>query len=113
MKEAVKKLLLVIPIRLEDDLIPVVESEGRHTVKDLLRKTNTSYNSDWNGNYVVDQDEIPWKATKQELDSLEKSKGRVVVLSGPKYHISEKITLFTDRDGSAYVYENDLEGFFD
>jgi hypothetical protein len=37
----------------------------------------------------------------------------VVVLSGAKYHISEKITLFTDRDGSAYVYENDLEGFFD
>jgi hypothetical protein len=113
MKEFVTKLLLVIPIRNPEDLLPVVESEGWHTVKDLFRKTNTSYNSHWNGNYVLDQDEIPWKASPEEIDALQQSKGRVVVLSGTKYAISDKITLFSDTDGSVYVQEEDLEQFFD
>jgi len=112
MKEPVKKLLLVIPIRTQEDLLPVVESEGWHTVKDLFRKTSTSYNTHWNGNYVLDQDEIPWKATREELDALQKLKGRVVVLSGIKYNISEKIGLYSDTDGSVYVQEEDLEEFF-
>lgn len=112
MKEAVTKLLLVIPIRFENDLIPIVESEGWHTVKDLFKKTSTSYNTHWNGNYVVDQDEIPWKASKEEVDSLEKIKGKVIVLSGTHYNISDKIILYSDTDGSVYVSEDDLEGFF-
>jgi len=112
MKEPVKKLLLVIPIRTQEDLLPIVESEGWHTIKDLFKKTGTSYNSHWNGNYVLDQDEIPWKATPDELNSLQKTKGRVVVLSGPKYNISEKIALFSDTDGSVYVEEENLEEFF-
>lgn len=112
MKEPVKKLLLVIPVRTQEDLLPVVESEGWHTVKDLFRKTSTSYNTHWNGNYVLDQDEIPWKATREELDALQKLKGKVVVLSGTKYNISEKITLYSDTDGSVYVEEENLEEFF-
>lgn len=106
-------LLLVIPIREQDDLLPVVESEGWYTVKDLFKKTGTSYNTHWNGNYVVDQDEIPWKATKDELNSLTKMTGRVVVLSGSTYNATETVALFTDSDGSVYVRESDLEGFFD
>jgi len=43
---------------------------------------------------------------------LQKTKGRVVVLSGPKYNISEKIALFSDTDGSVYVEEENLEEFF-
>lgn len=112
MKESVKKLLLVIPIRTQEDLLPVVESEGWQTIKDLFKKTGTSYNTNWNGNYVLDQDEIPWKATQEELNSLQKTKGKVVVLSGAKYNISEKIELFSDTDGSVYVQEEDLEEFF-
>lgn len=112
MKETVKKLLLVIPIRTQEDLLPVVESEGWQTIKDLFKKTGTSYNTNWNGNYVLDQDEIPWKATQDELNSLQKTKGKVVVLSGAKYNISEKIELFSDTDGSVYVQEEDLEEFF-
>ncbi|MCX5861701.1 MAG: hypothetical protein NTW27_06230 [Deltaproteobacteria bacterium] len=112
MKAPVKKLLLVIPIRLEEDLIPVMESEGWYNVRDFYKKTGTSYETHWSGNYVVDQDEIPWKASKEEWDSLEKSKGRVVVISGADYNISDKITLYTDTDGSVYVSEDDLEGLF-
>jgi len=108
MKEAEKKLLLVIPVRVQDDLLPVVESEGWHTIKDLFKKTSTSYNTHWNGNYVLDQDEIPWKASKEELKSLEKSKGLVVVLSEGKYNISDNVTLYTDKDGSVYVLEDDI-----
>lgn len=106
-------LLLVIPIREQDDLLPVVESEGWYTVKDLFKKTGTSYNTHWNGNYVVDQDEIPWKATEEELNSLAKISGRVIVLSGATFNISESLPLFADSDGSVYVRERDLEGFFD
>lgn len=108
MKESVKKLLLVIPIRAQDDLAPVLESEGWHTVKDLFRKTSTSYNTHWNGNYVLDQDEIPWKATQREVEELDKIKGRVVVLNEAKYNITESVTLYTDKDGSVYVVEDDV-----
>lgn len=113
MKDPEKKLLLVIPVRIQDDLLPVVESEGWHTVRDLFKKTDTSYNTHWNGNYVLDQDEIPWKATKEELKALEKSKGQVVVLSGGKYNISGSLTLYTDKDGSVYVLEDDLGALLD
>ncbi|MBI4962829.1 MAG: hypothetical protein HY913_06095 [Desulfomonile tiedjei] len=108
MKQPTQKLLLVIPIRAQEDLMPVVESEGWHTTKDLFKKTGTSYNTHWNGNYVLDQDEIPWKATQAETEALEKSKGRVVVLSEAKYNITDKISLYTDRDGSVYAVEDDL-----
>ncbi|MGB6065577.1 MAG: hypothetical protein WBG50_12265 [Desulfomonilaceae bacterium] len=113
MKTPIKKLLLVIPVRSQEDLLPVVESEEWHTVKDLFKKTGTSYNTHWNGNYVLDQDEIPWKATQEEVDALQKSKGRVIVLSDGKYNISEKIDLYTDSDGSVYVSEEDVERFFE
>ena len=110
MKKPIEKLLLVIPIRGQEDLTPVVESEEWHTTKDLFKKTGTSYNTHWNGNYVLDQDEIPWKATREEIECLEKSKGRVVVLSEGKYNITDKINLFTDKDGSVYAVEDDLQG---
>ncbi len=113
MKDPEKKLLLVIPVRVQDDLLPVVESEGWHTVRDLFKKTDTSYNTHWNGNYVLDQDEIPWKAGKEELKALERSKGQVVVLSGGKYNISGSVTLYTDKDGSVYVLEEDLGTLLD
>jgi hypothetical protein len=113
MKEPVKKLLLVIPIRVQDDLNPVLESEGWHTTKDLFKKTSTSYNTHWNGNYVLDQDEIPWKATPEEVDALEKIKGRVVVLNETKYNITDKVTLYTDKDGSVYVVEEDVTSFLE
>ncbi len=112
MKTPVKKLLLVIPVRSQEDLLPVVESEGWHTVKDLFRKTDTSYNTNWNGNYVLDQDEIPWKATEEELSALHKSTGRVVVLVDGKYNISDKTNLYNDSDGSVYVLEENVEKFF-
>lgn len=113
MKEAEKKLLLVIPVRVQQDLLPVVESEGWHTIADLFKKTSTSYNTHWNGNYVLDQDEIPWKASKEELKSLEKSKGLVVVLSEGKYNISDSVTLYTDKDGSVYVLEDDISSLLE
>jgi hypothetical protein len=113
LKQFIKKLLLVLPVHSQEDLLPVVESEEWHTVKDLFRKTGTSYNADWNGNYVLDQDEIPWKATDEELNALGKSKGRVVVILDGKYNLSEKIDLYTDSDGSVYASEEDLEAFFE
>jgi hypothetical protein len=61
----------------------------------------------WNGNYVLDQDEIPWKASLEEINSLEMTKGRVVVLDDGKYHITDKIPLFNDKD-SVYALEDDL-----
>jgi hypothetical protein len=113
MKESIKKLLLVIPIREQDDLMQVVESEGWNTVKDLFRKTGTSYNTHWNGNFVLDQDEIPWKASPEEINALETTKGKVVVLSGTKYAITRKISLYADSDGSVYAVEEDLADFFE
>jgi hypothetical protein len=109
MAEAPKKLLLVIPIGDQEDLLPVVNSEGWHTVKDLFKKTNTSFNVHWNGNYVLDQDEIPWKVSPEEIAALVESQGRVVVVSDGKYTISEDIPLYTDRDGSVYVLEEAIE----
>jgi hypothetical protein len=109
MPEKIRKLLLVIPIRIQDDLAPVVESEGWHTIKDLFKKTGTSYNTHWNGNYVLDQDEIPWKATPEEIDLLERIDGKVVVLNGTKYNVSEALMLFKDTDDSVYVLEDDIE----
>ncbi|MBM3302976.1 MAG: hypothetical protein FJY85_23895 [Deltaproteobacteria bacterium] len=103
------KLLLLISIRAPEDLLAVVESEGWHTVKDLFKKTGTSFNVDWNGKYVLDQDEIPWKVSEEEIAVLGKSKGRVVVLSGGKYGISGELTLYNDTDGSVYAMEKDLE----
>lgn len=108
MSEKFRKLLLVIPVRFQEDLLSVVESEGWHTVQDLFKKTATSYNLHWNGNFVLDQDEIPWKATKEEINSLEASKGRVIVLNDGKYNITEKINLYNDKD-SVYALEDDLE----
>jgi hypothetical protein len=105
MTEPIKSLLLVIPIGGQDDLLQVVESEGWQTVKDLFKKTNTSYNTHWNGNFVLDQDEIPWKAGPEEIGSLSTSEGKVVVINEGKYFITEKVTLFHDTDGSVYVME--------
>ena len=107
MPEKVKKLLLVIPVRLQEDLLSVVESEGWHTVQDLFKKTATSFNMHWNGNYVLDQDEIPWKASLEEINSLEVTKGHVIVLDDGKYRITEKISLFNDKD-SVYALEDDI-----
>lgn len=107
--QSVKKLLLLIYVDVQDDLLPVVESEGWHTIKDLFRKTGTSYNQDWNGKYVLDQDEIPWKASDEELEALTTFTDRVVVLSDGKYLISEELTLYRDTDGSVYALESDLE----
>jgi hypothetical protein len=107
MPEKVKKLLLVIPVRLQEDLLSVVESEGWHTVQDLFKKTATSFNMHWNGNYVLDQDEIPWKASLEEINSLEVTKGQVIVLDDGKYRITEKISLFNDKD-SVYALEDDI-----
>jgi len=112
LKKPAKKLLLVIPVGSQEDLLPVVESEGWHTVKDLFKKTSTSYNANWNGNHVLDQDERPWKATEDELNALRKSRGRVVVLSDGKYNISAKTDLYIDTDGSVYVLEEEVESFF-
>jgi hypothetical protein len=102
------KLLLVIPIKLQEDLTQIVESEGLHTVSDLLRKTSTSYNAHWNGNYVLDQDEIPWKATTDEVNQLTKADGRVIVINNMEYGITENIALFKDKDGSYYVLEEEV-----
>ncbi len=112
MARSEKKLLLVIPVGEQDDLLPVVESEGWHTTKDLFKKTGTSYNRDWNGKYVLDQDEIPWKVSNEELMSLTPDEGDVVVISDGKYHLAEKLGLFKDTDGSVYVMETDLESLF-
>ncbi len=112
MSEKFRKLLLVIPVRFQEDLLSVVESEGWHTIQDLFKKTATSYNLHWNGNFVLDQDEIPWKATKEEINSLEVSKGRVIVLNDGKYNITEKINLYNDKD-SVYALEDDLEDMLD
>ncbi len=109
MPETIKKLLLVIPIRLHEDLTPIIESEEIATIQDLLRKTSTSYNTHWNGNYVLDQEEIPWKATEEELSSLQRISGKVVVLSDMKYFVSQALTLMADTDGSVYVLEDDIE----
>ena len=105
------KLFPLIRVETQDDLLPVVESEGWHTVQDLFRKTSTLYNRDWNGKYVLDQDERPWNATDVELASLKKLQGKVVVISEEKYHISTQVPVYEDRDGSVYAVEADLSRF--
>lgn len=107
-----KKLLLLIHVEKPEDLMPVVQSENWFTLKDLFHKTQTTFNRDWNGNYVVDQDEIPWQVSEQELGSLELTQGRVIVLYGGTFFITEPLTLYRDRDGSTYVMEEDVEKFF-
>ncbi len=107
MAENLKKLLLVIPVILQEDLLSVVESEGWYTLQDLFKKTATSFNLHWNGNYVLDQDEIPWKASLEEINSLEVIKGSVIVLNDGKYNITERINLFKDKD-TVYAFEDDL-----
>ncbi|MFH0821315.1 MAG: hypothetical protein V2B18_01080 [Pseudomonadota bacterium] len=109
MSQPFRKLLLVIPIASQDDLLPIVESEGWQTVRDLFRKTGTSYNTHWNGKYVLDQDEKPWKITGEELLSLRRAAGRVVVVTEGDYGISKEIPLYVDTDGSTYVLEDDIQ----
>lgn len=109
----ISKLLLVIPIREQADLEPVVESEGWYTIKDLFKKTSTSFNTDWNGNFVLDQDEIPWKATQDEVQSLKQTTGKVIVINDGKYFISDSLTLLKDTDGSVYVLEDNIQNLID
>ena len=105
------KLLLVVPISNQDDLHFVVEGEGWHTVQDIFKKTGTSFLHDWNGNYVVDLDEIPWKATPEELDSLEIIEGKVVAVTESKYRITGPKKLYKDKR-SVYVLEADVTDLF-
>lgn len=106
------KLLLLFRVENQDDLLPVVEAEGWYTAQDLFRKTRTMYNRDWNGKFVLDQDERPWRADDEELASLKKMSGQVIVLSEGQYHISDDVPLYKDTDGSMYVMEKDVLGFF-
>ncbi|MFH0959730.1 MAG: hypothetical protein V1897_13610 [Pseudomonadota bacterium] len=101
------KLLLVVPITNQDDLQFVVEAEEWHTVQDIFKKTGTSFLRDWNGNYVLDLDEIPWKASPEELDSLKIVEGRVIAVIGSKYRISQNTNLFKDKN-SIYALEKDV-----
>jgi hypothetical protein len=112
MTESPKKLLLLIYMEKPDDLMPVVQSENWYTLKDLFNKTQTTFNKDWNGNYVLDQDEVPWKVSDEELASLEKTQGRVIVISDGKYYITGELMLYRDRDGSTYVMEGNVEKYF-
>jgi len=113
MKDAVKKLLLVLPLRQEEDLVAGAAAEGWQDMNEFYQKTRTAYAIHWSGNYVLDQDEIPWKASKEEVSALERIRGRVIVLAGWKYNISDVLTLHVDKDGSVYAVETDLEGFFE
>ncbi len=105
------KLLLVVYISSQDDLQFVVEAEEWHTVQDIFKKTGTSFLRDWNGNYVLDLDEIPWKASPEELNSLKIVEGRVIAVIGSKYKISESTKLYKDK-GSVYAIENDVKDLF-
>ncbi len=111
MNQSGHRLLLVIPIRGQADLKPVLESEGWHTVHDLLRKTSTLYNRHWNGKHVLDQDERPWNASDEEFGSLKRFTGQIVVLVEGKYNVSRAVSLYRDRDGSTYALEDDLRHF--
>ncbi|MGC8603325.1 MAG: hypothetical protein ACP5VS_06535 [Desulfomonilaceae bacterium] len=105
------KLLLVVPISRQEDLDFVVEAEEWHTVQDIFKKTGTSFLRDWNGNYVLDLDEIPWKATNEELHSLKVIEGKVITIIESKYNISKAVKLFKDK-GSIYVMETDVADLF-
>jgi hypothetical protein len=105
------KLLLVVPISSHDDLQFVVEAEEWHTVQDIFKKTGTSFLRDWNGNYVLDLDEIPWKASSEELNSLQIVEGRVIAVIGSEYKISQQTKLYKDKE-SIYALENDVKDLF-
>ncbi|MCX5874575.1 MAG: hypothetical protein NTY51_15260 [Deltaproteobacteria bacterium] len=111
MSQKETKLLLVVPIRSQEDLQFVVEAEEWHTVKDVFKKTGTSFLRDWNGNYVLDLDEIPWKATQEELQVLEIIEGRVIAITESEYKISTLKKLYKDKE-SFYVLENDVTDLF-
>jgi hypothetical protein len=111
MSNSAKKLFLVIPVREQGDLEPVVEAEEWHTVRDLLRKTRTSFNAHWNGKYVLDLDERPWRASPEEMEALHHGEGSVVAISDGTYHAVDSIPLFIDSDGSVYVLEDDISSF--
>ncbi len=105
------KLLLVVPITNQEDLNFVVEAEEWHTVQDIFKKTGTSFLRDWNGNYVIDLDEIPWKATLEELNALEIIEGKVITITESKYRISTPKKLYKDKQ-SVYVIETDVTDLF-
>lgn len=107
MENKAQKLLLLIYVHEQEDLTPIITGEGWHTIKDLLNKTGTLYNTDWNGNYVIDLDETPWKATTEEIESLGITNGTVVSLIGGDYRKKEKAPIYLDKDGSAYIKESD------
>ena len=111
MSENQKKLLLVIHIQTQEDLLPIIEGEGWHTAKDLFRKTGTLFNRDWNGKYALDLDEKPWFVSEQEFAELKVIKGRVVALVAGKRYVSDNVLLYRDRDGTPYALADDLKGF--
>lgn len=111
MSEKEIKLLLVVPIGSQEDLTFVVEAEEWHTVQDIFKKTGTSFLRDWNGNYVVDLDEIPWKATPEEVGSLKVIEGKVIAVNESKYKISQPKKLYKDKE-SFYVLESDVVDLF-
>jgi hypothetical protein len=113
MNDKAEKLLLVIYVDEQEDLTPIVSAEGWHTIKDLLRKTDTSYNTHWNGKYVIDLDETPWKATPEEINSLGRTTGSVVCIADGDYRNIDKLTILLDKDGSAYVKETDVKELID
>jgi hypothetical protein len=109
MPATTNKLLLVNMIQSQEDLMPIVEASGWYTAIDLFRKTGTSYNTHWNGKYVLDLDEKPWNASDEEIASLGKTKATVVVLFDTNYQISEEIGIYVDSDDSAYCLADDVE----
>lgn len=105
------KLLLVVPIATQEDLNFVVEAEEWHTVQDIFKKTGTSFLRDWSGNYVLDLDEIPWKATPEEIQSLKVIEGKVIAVSASQYKISTPKKLYKDKE-SVYALETDVSDLF-
>jgi len=79
--------------------------------QDIFKKKGTSFLRDWNGNYVLDLDEIPWKATPEELHSLKVIEGKVIAVSESQYNISGPNKLYKDKE-SVYVLETDVTDLF-
>ena len=52
---------------------------------------------------------VTLRASEEEIGSLARSQGRVVVLLGTKYRLSNRVTLLVDSDSSVYAFEKDLE----
>ncbi|MBM4325645.1 MAG: hypothetical protein FJ118_00660 [Deltaproteobacteria bacterium] len=111
MRENKKKLLLVIHIQTQEDLLPIIEGEGWYTARDLFKKTSTLFNRDWNGKYALDLDEKPWFVSEREFAELKVIKGRVVTLVAGKRHVSDNVLLYRDRDGTSYALAEDLKEF--